>query len=301
MTQQATVDLWPGTQYRLNVKREIVSKRTSFQELAIHETETFGLALFLDRKIQSAESDEHIYHESLVQPALLAHPNPRTVFIAGGGEGATLREVLRFKSVERALMVDIDGEAVDFARQHMASWHRGAFDDPRAEIVIDDARAALERSEERFDAIVVDVTDPVSGGPSYRIFTEEFYRLAAARLHPGGVMAVQSESTALPLIEGHAAVVKTQMTAFPIVRSYAAFVPAFGEPWGFTVASNDLDPSALTADEVDRRLAERGLAGGNRHYDGETHRHMFALPLGVRKAIAAQQQTITDDRPLVVA
>lgn len=301
MTSHATVDLWPGAQYRLVVKREIVSKQTAFQQLAIHDTETFGRALFLDRKIQSAESDEHIYHESLVQPALLAHPNPRSVFIAGGGEGATLREVLRFPSVERALMVDIDGEAVAFAREHMSAWHRGAFDDWRAQVVIDDARAALERSEEGFDAIVVDVTDPVSGGPSYRIFTEQFYQLASARLNDGGVVAVQSESVALPLVEGHAAVVKTLQTVFPIVRSYGAFVPAFGEPWGFAVASRDLDPAALASDEVDRRLAERALAPGNRHYDGETHCHMFALPRGVREAIARQRQTIADDRPLIVA
>lgn len=299
MTQYTSVDLWPGTQYRLTVKREIVSKQTDFQHLAIHDTETFGRALFLDRKIQSAESDEHIYHEALVQPALLTHPNPRTVFIAGGGEGATLREVLRFKSVERCLMVDIDRDAVDFARQHMSAWHRGAFDDARAEVVIDDARAALERSQERFDAIVVDVTDPVSGGPSYRIFTEEFYRLASGRLNPGGIMAVQAESTALPIVEGHAAVVKTLQTVFPVVRSFAAFVPAFGEPWGFATASHKLDPASLTEDTVDRRLAERGLA--NRHYDGETHRNMFAIPRGVREAIAKQQQTIADDRPLIVA
>ena len=86
---------------------------------------------------------------------------------------------------------------------------------------------------------------------------------------------------------------------FPIVRSYAAFVPAFGEPWGFAVASQTLDPAAIALEQVDRRLAELGLV--NRHYDGETHRHMFALPKGVREAIANQRQTIADDRPLIVA
>jgi spermidine synthase len=299
VTELATVDLWPGAQYQLVVRREIVAKQTRFQSLAIYDTETFGRALFLDRKIQSAETDEHIYHEALVQPALIAHGDPRNVFIAGGGEGATLREVLRFSSVRRAVMVDIDEEAVAFAREHMAAWHQGAFDDPRTELRFDDARAALERSAERFDAIVVDVTDPVSGGPSYRLFTEEFYRLAVDRLNPGGVLALQAESTALPIIEGHAAVARTVRAVFPIARSYAAFVPSFGEPWGFVVASRDVDPVALSDDEVDRRLRERGLA--NRHYDGESHRHMFALTRGVREAIAAAPRTITDDRPLIVA
>jgi spermidine synthase len=292
-----TVALWPGLELRFAIERSIVSKRTAFQSLAISDTEAFGRALFLDDKIQSAERDEHVYHESLVHPALIAHPEPRRVYIAGGGEGATLREVLRHPSVERAVMVDIDGEAIDFVKQHMGAWHRGAFDDPRTELVIGDARAHLERSDERYDAIVVDVTDPIAGGPSYLLFTAEFYRLAAARLNPGGILALQAESTAAPLLLGHAAIVHTLAIAFPIARGYAAFVPSFGEPWGFAVASRELDPAGLSPDEIDRRTRARSLE--LRHYDGETHRHMFALPRGVRDAIAGADRPITDDRPLV--
>jgi spermidine synthase len=291
------VALWPGLELRFTVDRSVVSQRTAFQTLEICDTQTFGRALFLDNKIQSSERDEHVYHESLVHPALLAHPSPRRVYIAGGGEGATLREVLRHPSVERAVMVDIDREAVEFAREHMAAWHQGAFDDPRAELVYADARAVLARSGDTYDAIVVDVTDPIAGGPSRLLFTSEFYRLAAARLSRGGVLAVQAESTAPPIAQGHAAIVRTLREVFPIAHGYAAFVASFGEPWGFAVASQSLDPAALAADEVDRRLRERGLA--LRHYDGDTHRHMFSLPRSVRDAIAAADRPITDDRPLV--
>src|SRR4029434_6797627 len=197
----------------------------------------FGRALFLDDKIQSAEADEHIYHEALVHPAMIAHPAPRSVYLGGGGEGSTRREVLKYPSVERVVMVDIDGEAVDFVKEHMQTWHQGAFEDPRTELVIDDARAYLQRTEEALGAIIVDVTDPVAGGPSYLLFTEEFYRLAGARLRSGGLVSVQAESTARPLIAGHAAVVRTLGRVFPIVSALSAFVPAFGEPWGFAVAS----------------------------------------------------------------
>jgi spermidine synthase len=298
VTRYQTVSLWPGYETRYSIERELVARQTRFQSLEICDTATFGRALFLDDKIQSAEYDEHIYHESLVHPALIAHPSPRAVYIAGGGEGATLREALRHPSVERAVMVDIDGEAIDFVKEHMQSWHRGAFDDPRTELVIGDAREYLARTEETFDAIVVDVTDPVAGGPSYLLFTEEFYRLAAARLRPGGLVSVQAESMATPLIAGHAAVVRTLARAFPVVSGYGAFVPAFGEPWGFAVASHDRGPRALSPAEVDARLDARGIVG--RHYDGQTHQHMFALPKDVRIAIAERDDVITDAQPLIL-
>jgi spermidine synthase len=298
VTRYQTVSLWPGYETRYSIERELVAKRTRFQQLEICDTRAFGRALFLDDKIQSAESDEHIYHETLVHPALIAHPAPRSVYIAGGGEGATLREALRHPSVERALMVDIDGEAIDFVKEHMGAWHQGAFEDPRTELVIGDARERLARSEETFDAIIVDVTDPVAGGPSYLLFTEEFYRLASARLNPGGLLSVQAESMATPLIAGHAAVVRTLGRVFPVVSGLAAFVPAFGEPWGFAVAGHAGGPAALGAEEVDARLAARGIVG--RHYDGETHRHMLSLPKGVRTAIAARDDVITDTKPLIL-
>jgi spermidine synthase len=180
----------------------------------------------------------------------------------------------------------------------MHSWHQGAFEDPRTELVIGDARAHLADHDESYDAIVVDVTDPVAGGPSYLLFTEEFYRLAASRLRPGGLISVQAESMASPLIAGHAAVVRTLGRVFPVVAGLGAFVPAFGEPWGFAVAGQDGGPAALSAEEVDARLAARGIEG--RHYDGQTHVHMLSQPKGIRAAIAAHQAVITDASPLIL-
>jgi spermidine synthase len=291
--------LLPGFEGRYQVAGTVVSKRTSFQSLEITDTVGFGRALFLDGKPQSSQSDEHIYHEALVHPALIAHPAPRSVYIAGGAEGATLRDALRHPSVERVVMCDIDGEAVDFAREHMRSWHKGAFDDPRAEIVADDARAYLERSDERFDAVIVDVTDPLAGGPSCLLFTTEFYRLVRSRLRPGGLVAVQAESTSPGLLEGHAAIAATLGTVFKFARPYAAFIPFYADAWGFAVASDAVDPLALAPEEIDRRLADRGIETS--FYDGETHQHLFALPRDVRVALRAAKTPITDDRPLIVA
>jgi spermidine synthase len=276
-----------------------VSVKTSFQAMDIVDTVAYGRALFLDGKIQSSQTDEFIYHECLVHPALVAHAGPRRVFIAGGGEGATLREILRHKTVESVVMVDIDGEAVEACRTYLADVHQGAFDDPRVELVYADARAELEKAEADFDAIVVDVTDPLAGGPSYRIFTREFYQLARARLRSGGVIAVQAESADTGALEGHLAIVNTLRSVFARAVGFRAHVPAFGESWGFGVASDGVLPSDLTPDAVDYVLQRRGCAS-LRYYDGLTNRALFTPDRHYRGAMNRVSTVIDDAHPLVI-
>jgi spermidine synthase len=273
--------------------------QTPFQALEIVDTVSYGRCLFLDEKIQSGQSDEFVYHEALVQPALVAHPTPVRVFIAGGGEGATLREVLRHNTVENVVMVDIDAEAVAACRSLLQAVHQGAFDDPRVTLVYDDARAALERDTSRFDVILVDVTDPLAGGPSYRIFTKEFYELARARLNPNGLIAVQAESGDVGTLEGHLAIVKTLGAVFPRVAGYRAHVPSFGETWGFAVAGDATLPADLGVATVDEILAGRGCQG-LRFYDGLTNRALFSPDKYYRDALTGAAAIIDDAHPLVI-
>ncbi|HLQ63425.1 MAG TPA: spermidine synthase, partial [bacterium] len=109
----------------------IARAQTAYQEVVIQQFDHLGRCLLVDGKIQSAEVDEYIYHELLVHPVMITHPQPRRVLVCGGGEGAPLREILRYRSVESVTMVDIDRELVDLCREHLPSWHAGAFDDPR--------------------------------------------------------------------------------------------------------------------------------------------------------------------------
>ena len=294
-----------GERIAYEITGTVVETRTAYQQMAIYDTVSHGRALFLDGKIQSAASDEFIYHEALVHPALVCCPEPRRVLVAGGGEGATLREVLRHRGVEEALMVDLDAEVVAAARQHLGTWSAGAFDDPRASVLQADARAYLERSEAPYDAIVVDVTDPLAGGPSYRLFTREFYRLAYERLSPGGAIAVQAESADVGVLEGHLAILRTIAGVFPLARAYHTHVPSFAEAWGFVVAckptaSGQLgDPADLAPEAVDGLLRARGCVG-LRFYDGLTHRRLFSAPKYERAAAGSPGPAITDDSPLVV-
>ena len=277
-------DLAPGERAAYEIVRTLYAGQTKFQHVEIAETRPYGLALFLDGAPQSALADEFVYHEALVHPALLAHPEPKTVMIAGGGEGATLREVLRHPSVERATMVDIDGELVDLVREHMAPMHAGALDDPRADVVVGDALAYLREHEERYDAIVIDLVDPSEDGPIAELYTEDFYRLAASRLNEGGILVTQAYSFALNNLGWYVRIARTLGQVFALVRPFRAEVPFFKDSWGLITASATHDPAALTADVVDSSLARRGITG-LRYYDGTTHTSTFALPKYARAAL----------------
>jgi spermidine synthase len=294
-----TFDVLPGERASYEVTRVLARAQTAFQDVEIVETRSFGRALFLDGAPQSAVADEYVYHEALVHPALVAHPAPKRVLIAGGGEGATLREVLRHRSVTRAVMVDIDDAAVDACRRYLPAWQQGAFDDPRLELVHADARQVLADSREQFDSVIVDITDPLAGGPSYRLFTREFYELVAARLSPGGALAVQAESTDIGVWDAHLAVIHTVRQVFRHVAPYRAHVPSFSESWGFLVASQTTAAETLDPAVVDARLAAAGLAG-LRFYDGITHQALFAVPRPLRVAQAAWTRAITDAEPVVL-
>ncbi len=274
--------------------------RTEFQHVSIQDTACFGLGLVLDDKTQSTAVDEFIYHEALTHPAMLAHPDPRDVFIAGGGEGATAREALAHNTVRSAVMVDLDRELVELCRRHLPEFHRGAFDDSRLELHHDDAYAYLERTDRTFDVAIIDVPDPLEEGPAVMLYTAEFYGLLRRRLNPGGIMVAQSGPTGPAFYEQcFSAVANTIASAFPRFYACEAFVPSFGSTWGFALGSLGPDPSALGAGEVDAKIARR-IDGELRYYDGITHRGMFSLPKYMRAVLAAETRTITRDDPLFV-
>jgi spermidine synthase len=265
--------------------------------MEIMESGSYGRCLVLDGKMQSSATDEFIYHEALVHPALLTHPNPKRVFIVGGGEGATLREVLRHKSVEYCMMVDIDQEVVEKSKELLPEWHQGAFDDPRTDLRFMDARKYLEETSDTYDAIIIDISEPVEEGPAYLLFTREFYEIVKERLSPDGTIALQAGTTALHQLLNFTAVDKTLNAVFPVVAPYNVCIPSFGLPWGFTLASKNIDPRKFDPKVLDEMIKKR-IKGENRYYDGITNQGMYMLPKHIRKAMAAETKVIEDNAPL---
>ena len=287
----------PDLAVMLRLKSILFSGSTAYQKVEVLDSDLFGRTLVLDGKTQSTEADEFIYHESLVHPAMLFHPNPRSVFIGGGGEGGTLREVLAHSTVERATMIDLDREVVDLCRAHLPDHHQGSFDDSRVTLRHEDARAYLKSDGEGYDVIVLDLVDPLEEGTAYLLYTGEFYGMAKSRLNPGGILVTQSGPAGLP---NHQECFTTIFHTLSEVFSHAAaaqvHVPAFQTLWGFTIASDAPLPQRPESD-IDATISQR-VNKTLRHYDGETHRGMFALPKFLREGIAAETRINRDDHPV---
>lgn len=278
------------------VRRRVAAAKTPYQTAEVVDTHDYGRCLFLDGLVQSTEADEFIYHEALVHPGLMLHPRPETVFIAGGGEGAALREILKHPSVRRIDMAEIDVQVVALARKHLKAWHCGAYGDPRVRLHIGDARAFLEGSDAAYDFMVLDLCDPGEEGPARKLYTVEFYRLLRSRLARGGLVVIQGGSANINMLEGYARVYRSLRKNFRAVLPYRACVHSYVGQWGYFLAADALPASSPGA--LERRFRERKLAGRTRFYDPGVHSGLFAQPPYVRD-ILKRGKAITDRRLLV--
>lgn len=288
-------DLGDDYRWSYRVNSVLFSGKSEYQAIDLVDTPTFGKVLLLDGKMQSSESDEEVYHELLVHPTLLQHPNPKSVFIMGGGEGATAREVLRHKTVDTVVMVDIDKVVTDFCSANLER-NTAAFKDPRLHLVNDDARAQLEAWPHSFDVIIGDLADPLDGGPCYQLYTQEFYRnVVLKKLNPGGVFITQSGPAGFnSCTEVFTCINKTLSSVFPKVVPYAQHIPSFCDIWGYNLAFSDASQTLTTSKELDERAASR-ITGDLKFLDGETLQGILSLNKMVRKALAEEKDIYTAD------
>ena len=271
-------------------------QKTAYQEMYIVETGAFGKGLVLDGKWQSCTGDEFIYHETLVHPAAIAHSNPKRVLVLGGGEGATIREILRWKSIEKIMMIDIDGEVVEACKQHLPEMHQNAFDDPRVELVIEDALKVLDTTNETWDIIISDLSDPIEEGTSFALFTQEYFTKLKRVLNPGGYVMVQAGPVSPTEVTYHARLVNTLKTLFSNVASLTAHTPSYGRPWGFALCSQEVINTQPNPEAIDKLLATQ-TTGGFRFLDGIALLGVMQIPLFVRQAIASETTVYTLKKP----
>lgn len=290
----------PNDIRRIKVNNIVYRGRTPFQDVVIADTESYGRCLFLDGMIQSAEADEYVYHEILVHPPLILQNNPRKVFIVGAGEGSTIREVLLYPSVELIEAADIDRDVVDLCKKYLPNHHQGAFDDKRVRVIFNDGKKVLVDSKERYDAIIIDLTDPLAGGPSYLLYTAQFYELVKEKLTREGGLSVQSgQADILNYTRSFSPIFNTLRKVFgDRVFPYVTHMESFHALWGFNLVSN-IDPLSLEPKEIDSRIAR--LNRRLRYYDGETHKWMFILPTYLREGLEKERRLITDESPISIA
>jgi len=267
--------LFPNVRQTFEITKVLYRERTEHQDLIIFETPTYGRVLALDSIIQVTEKDEYVYHEMMTHVPIVAHGRARRVLIIGGGDGGILREALRHKTVERVTLVEIDRSVVDMCLEHMPTIPRKAFKDRRTNLVIADGAKFVAETQERYDVVIVDSTDPV--GPGEVLFTEGFYRNCHRVLTPGGVLANQN---GVPFMQADEVTMtyRRRRKSFKDVGFYVAAVPSYyGGLMTLGWASDNPRLRAVSPVAIARRVASAGLEK-TRYYTPAIHQAAFALP-----------------------
>lgn len=244
---------WTNVETRYRVKSLLYEEKTGFQHLMLVDSCEYGRMLLLDGIVQTTEKDEFIYHEMMVHVPMLSHPDPRKVLIIGGGDGGILRETLRYRSVEKAVLVEIDPRVIDLSREYLPGIGRNAFEDQRAEIVIADGAAYVRETKERFDVVIVDSSDPI--GPAVILFSEEFYSNIQRVMNPSGIMVCQTGSIHMQASE--------QRDSYHLLKKifchaapYVYAVPTYtGGLFSSMFCSDVIDPKGLNRDTLQKRLS----------------------------------------------
>jgi len=289
----------------VKIRRKLVDFMSEFQHIEIYETANFGKMLVLDGAIQVLEAGEASYHETLVHPAMLAHPRPESVLVIGGGDGGTLREVLKH-DVKKATLVEIDPAVVELCRAFLRI-DNGSFDDARTEICFEDGFEFLRKAAEcekegsrggksvesrsvrgtgceesgKYDVILVDSTDPVRHARG--LFSEEFYAIAFSALRENGILVTQAGSI-YPLSNRFLHAYRSMKSVFHNIEILSAPVFGYAAPlWGFIAGIK----GNLSMKNVDlSRLKGLKL----RFYDAEMHNTLFFMPAFVKEALTRLQR-----------
>lgn len=256
------------------VKETLHYEKSKYQEIVLVDTEQYGRMLILDGAIQTTIRDEFVYHEMISHVPLFTHPKPKKVAVIGGGDGGTIREILKHKSVERAFLVEIDERVVEVSQRFLPEIS-AALGNERAKVCIEDGIEFVKTHKNEFDVIMVDSTDPV--GPAVGLFAKEFYQSIHDALKEDGIFVAQTESPFFnaDLIES---VYRDIQSVFPIARLYQCFVPTYpGGLWTFTMGSKKYDPVTTTG------INTEGM--GCKYYSEEVHKASFVLPPFVKRII----------------
>lgn len=277
--------IMPGLALQLDAGHCLHALDSGLQHIEVWQTPALGRVFTLDGSFMTAEADEFIYHESLVQPAMLAHASPRRAVVVGGGDGGSVRELLRHPGIERVDLFELDSAVVDMARRFLPRVHAGALDDERVHIRYGDGFAGLRQHRPACDVMVLDLSDP--SGHAAALHTADFYRCCAECLGAAGVLSLHIGH---PLFQPDRcrAVLAALHEVFAIVRPVLLPIPLYGGLWLTACASQTLDIAALAPTSAAERMQQRGLAG-LRFYSPALLAGLMAMPAFVQDLLPKRE------------
>ncbi|MGI1670945.1 MAG: polyamine aminopropyltransferase [Neptuniibacter sp.] len=281
MTTSYKETLHNGYGQEFDVEEVLFEQQTDSWHLIIFKNSIYGTVMALDGIIQTTERDEFVYHEMLTHVPIIAHGDAKRVLIIGGGDGGILREVCRHKSVEHVTQVEIDQAVIDMCKEYLPAHSDGAFEDPRARIVIADGVEFVHETDEKFDVIISDCTDPV--GPGEVLFTSRFYEGCKNLLNEGGVFVAQN---GVPFLQQDE-VITTKRRLSPYFKDqsfYTVAVPTYiGGSMTLAWGSDNSDLRQLSLDELEQRFKASDIT--TRYYNPQIHAGCFGLPQYLIKAL----------------
>lgn len=276
--------LSPTSSMQFTAENLVAEQQSEFQHIQIFETPEFGKCMRIDEAMMTTEKDEFLYHEALVHPAALSLKNLQKVLIIGGGDGGSSEEVLKYRSVEKVSLCEIDPEVISLAKKHLTSIHRRAFDDPRLQIHFADGFAFVQNSEENYDLILLDLTDPIAPNGSnlaQSCFGLEFFEDCYRALGSHGALVLHLGSKFYHA-ERYQYTLNKLQSVFERVRPFANFIPSYGALWSFAVALkgqealDEIDPFLQNETSIDESLRVNDIQG-LQYYDGARHVAMFRI------------------------
>lgn len=271
-----------GFRVRLKADRVLFDSETEHQHLVIFENSDFGRVMMLDGVVQLSTRDEFVYHEMMSHVPLFAHGEAKKVLVIGGGDGGVLREVLRHSAVASATLCEIDQSVIDLCREHFPGVSAGALDDKRTQIVIADGTKFVAETDERFDVILVDSTDPI--GPGAVLFTKQFYKDCRRALKPGGILVTQN---GLPFLQGPE--LKQSVGYFRDLFddsfAFVATTPSyFGGSMSYGWATDNKSLRRHDLETIERRYEKAG-SFATRYWRPDIQLAAFALPTYIRELV----------------
>jgi spermidine synthase len=261
---------------KARIKETLFTGKSDFQDIAVVDSVTFGRMLVLDGVFQTSIFDEFIYHEMIAHVPLFTHPKPQKILVIGGGDGGSVREVVRHDSVENVEMVEIDGMVVDVSKKFLPEISAALIQNhPKLTLKIGDGISHMKQAKDKYDVIIVDCSDPI--GPGEGLFTPEFYHDVYSALKVDGLFVQQTESPFYhqELIQR---LHRDIAALFPITRMYLASIPLYpGGLHSFTMGSKKYDPLAVDVTKLP--------ALETRYYNKDLQKSCFALPNFVQQLL----------------
>lgn len=256
-------------------------EKSEHQHIIIFHNSKFGRVMALDGIVQTTERDEFIYHEMLTHVPVFGHGHVENVLIVGGGDGGMLREICRHKTIKKVTMVEIDKAVVDMCRTYLPGHSQGAFDDSRLNLVISDGAEFVKETDDKFDIIIIDSTDPI--GPGEVLFTNDFYTNCKNRLKEGGIIVTQNGVVFFQIDE----VKNTAQSFRNLFRDwhfYTASVPTYiGGIMAFGWGTDNPELRNVPLETLINRSRSANIT--TRYYNPYIHKASFGLPQYMMSAI----------------